>query len=85
MLRAINYCGLRMEYDYTKKNIKNINIRITPEGNISVSAPVGVPLKRVDSFVEQKAEWIFRKMADIEKRRESMPDGEIYSGKNEFF
>lgn len=85
MLRAINYCGLRMEYDYTKKNIKNINIRITPEGNISVSAPVGVPLNSVDSFVEQKAEWIFRKMADIEKRRENMPDGEIYSGKNVFF
>ncbi len=85
MLRAINYCGLRMEYDFTKKNIKNINIRITPEGKISVSAPVGVPLGRVDSFVEEKAEWIFRKMADIEKKRENMPDEELYSGKKVYF
>ena len=70
MLRAINYCGLRVEYEFVKKDIKNINIRITPDGSISVSAPSQMPEKKVDSFVEEKAEWIFRKMADVEKRRE---------------
>ncbi len=85
MLRAINYCGLRVEYEFVKKDIKNINIRITPEGNISVSAPVQMPANKVDNFVEEKAEWIFRKMADVEKRRESMPDDSLYDGKTLFF
>ena len=89
MLRAINYCGLRVEYDFVKKNIKNINIRITPEGSISVSAPFRVPAETVDGFVEEKAEWIFRKMADIERcrtmfsgtaRKRFFSDGNILSG-----
>ena len=52
MLRAINYCGLRIEYRLSKKDVKNINIRITPEGDISVSAPSRMQVKEVDSFVE---------------------------------
>lgn len=85
MLRAINYCGLRMEYEFIKKDIKNINIRITSEGGISVSAPSSMSPKRVDSFVEEKAEWIFRKLADAEKRREGMPDEGFYDGKKIFY
>ena len=85
MLRAINYCGLRIEYKFIKKDIKNINIRITPDGLISVSAPAGIPAKSVDAFVEKKAEWIFRKLADIEKKRESMPDDDMYDGKTLYF
>ncbi len=81
MLRAINYCGLRIEYRLSKKDVKNINIRITPEGDISVSAPSRMQVKEVDSFVESKAEWIFRKLAELEKRRENMPDGDMYDGK----
>ena len=80
MLRAINYCGLRIEYRLSKKDVKNINIRITPEGDISVSAPSRMQVKEVDSFVESKAEWIFRKLAELEKRRENMPDGDMYNG-----
>lgn len=84
MLRFINYCGLRMEYEYTPKDIKNINIRVTKNGQISVSAPFHTKPKTVDAFVEEKAEWIFRKMADFEKAREAMPDDGIYDGKSAF-
>lgn len=85
MLRSINYCGLRVEYELVKKDIKNINIRITQDGSISVSAPSQIPVNKVDSFVEEKAEWIFRKMADVEKRRENMPDSSLYDGKVLYF
>lgn len=81
MIRFINYCGLRLEYEYIPKDIKNINIRITKDGEISVSAPLKTKPKFVDSFVEEKAEWIFRKMADFEKAKEVMPDDGIYEGK----
>lgn len=83
MLRAVNYCGLRIEYKLTKKEVKNINIRITENGEISVSAPIKMSSRKVDEFVEKKAEWIFRKMADVEKRRELLLeiDDELYDGK----
>lgn len=84
MIRFINYCGLRMEYEYIPKDIKNINIRITKDGEISVSAPLKTKPKLVDSFVEEKAEWIFRKMADFEKAKETMPDDGFYDGKTAF-
>ncbi|MEA4972315.1 hypothetical protein SDC9_96764 [bioreactor metagenome] len=84
MFRSINYCGLRMEYEYIPKDIKNINIRITRDGEISVSAPLDTKPKLVDNFVEEKAEWIFRKMADFEKAREAMPDDGFYEGKTVF-
>lgn len=84
MFRSINYCGLRMEYEYIPKDIKNINIRITRDGEISVSAPLDTKPKLVDNFVEEKAEWIFRKMADFEKAREAMPDDGFYEGKTAF-
>ncbi len=85
MLRAINYCGLRIEYEFIKKDIKNINIRITSDGGIAVSAPAGMSPEKVDSFVEEKAEWIFRKLADVEKRREGMPDDGFYDGKTLYY
>ncbi len=37
-----------------------------------------------DSFVEQKAEWIFRKLADFEKAHENMPDDGFYDGKTAY-
>ncbi len=50
---------LRVEYEFVKKDIKNINIRITPDGSISVSAPSQMPEKKVDSFVEEKSRMDF--------------------------
>lgn len=85
MLRSISYCGLRMEYQLIKKDVKNINIRITEDGEISVSAPIRVAAKVIDEYVESKAEWIFRKMGDVERRRESLPDDGFYDGKTIYY
>ena len=40
MTRFINYCGLRLEYEYVPKNIKNAYIRIKKDGEISVTTPL---------------------------------------------
>ena len=85
MLRSISYCGLRMEYSLIKKDVKNINIRITEDGEITVSAPIRVAAKVIDEYVESKAEWIFRKMADVERRRECLPDDGFYEGKTLYY
>ena len=85
MLRSVSYFGLMIEYSLILKDIKNINIRISSDGDITVSAPINMNPEKADSFVEEKAEWIFRKMAEIEQVRETTPDGDIYDGKVLFF
>ena len=42
------------------KKVKNINLRIKPDGSINVSANKRVPLKVIDEFIISKAEFILR-------------------------
>lgn len=46
------------EITLTRKRIKNINLRIDREGNVTVSAPLRCSLRRIQSFVEDKHDWI---------------------------
>lgn len=57
--------GETVGYQLTKKNIKNINLRITPDGSVLVSAPFSVRQSRLHSFLQDKASWI---QASLEKQ-----------------
>ncbi len=68
-----------LKYILTRKKIKNINLRINKNGEISVSAPLRCPQKDITAFILQKKDWIIksqRKLANantstiiIEKER----------------
>lgn len=45
-------------YSLEKKRVKNINLRVNPNGEIRVSAPYRVSAAEVDRFVLSKADWI---------------------------
>ena len=47
-----------IEYTLTRKRVKNINMRIAPDGTVSVSAPRLCPVERISHFVSDKADWI---------------------------
>ncbi len=47
-------------YFLTYKKVKNINLRIGPDGHTHVSAPRRVTLAQVDAFVLSRASWIDR-------------------------
>lgn len=42
----------------SRKRVKNINVRIDRQGNVSVSAPLKCPLDDIQQFLQQKQEWI---------------------------
>lgn len=54
MKRQIN----GIEYDLTFKRIKNVNLRITPDGEIKVSAPYRTDADFIDSFVASRRSFI---------------------------
>ena len=44
----------------SRKRIKNIYLRIKPDGSVSVTAPVGCSDEKIYSFVSSKLSWIYR-------------------------
>lgn len=43
-----------------KKRLKNVNIRVQPDGRVDVSVPVAYPDELVADFVRQKRDWILK-------------------------
>ena len=54
-----------VEYELTRKRVRNINLRVRADGTVAVSAPARTPLGRVDEFVAGRAGWI----ADARQRQ----------------
>lgn len=58
-------------YTLTKKRgIKYVRLTIHPQGEVRVSAPFWVSLRRIELFLQQKSEWIEEKIHEVKKRVE---------------
>ncbi len=68
--RSVVVSNLEIQYYYSVKKVKNINLRIKPDGTVHVSASKSVPLEYVDSFVRSKSNFI---LEAVEKFKETMP------------
>ena len=60
MNREIILGDRTIKYDLQYKKVKNINLRIKPDGSINVSANKKVPQKVIDDFIISKADFILR-------------------------
>ena len=78
-------------YQLTRKKVKNVNLRIKPDGMVLVSANRRVPVSFIDDFIRQKQGLILSALAKYEQKRELYQDtpkkyisGENYTlfGKN---
>ncbi|PXV91697.1 hypothetical protein C8E03_103258 [Lachnotalea glycerini] len=58
-----------LEYQLTRKQVKNINLRVKPEGQVFVSASESVPVEFIDNFVKEKQEYIIRALNKYEENR----------------
>lgn len=63
----------KIQYELTRKQVKNINLRIKPDGKVYVSANKSVPVKYLDSFVASKQDFIFQAIDKFEARKREMP------------
>jgi len=48
----------KVNYLLTRKAVKNMNLRIRPDGTVAVSAPRSIPRHVIDAFVESRRTWI---------------------------
>lgn len=70
MIREVNYNGTIIKYDLQRKRVKNINLRIKPDGSVFVSANSRVGVKYLDEFVLRKADFILEALDKFENSAE---------------
>ncbi len=73
MLKEIRLNDRILKYDLQYKNVKNINLRIKPDGTVNVSANKRVPQGAVDNFIISKADFIFKALDRCANIRNSPP------------
>lgn len=78
MIRELEFNNTKIRYDLQYKKVKNINLRIKPDGSINVSANRRVPQKAIDEFVMSKVEFIIRAL-DKYKNKSNEASKQIYS------
>ena len=72
--RTVCAGGKKIKYILERKQVKNINLRVRPDGIVKVSAGPRVDASQIDDFVLSKAELIlkalerFKVMADAERQ-----------------
>ena len=58
MRRELWVNGMDLSYEWEKKRVKNLNLRVRPDGSIHVSTAGWVPVAAVDDFVRSRADLI---------------------------
>lgn len=60
------------EIEITRKQVKNINLRVYPDGKIKVSIPLNTRNSAVKSYIESKEEWINAQLQRFEEQARMM-------------
>ena len=80
MIKEINLKNLKIKYDLQYKKVKNINLRIKPDGTIHVSANKLVPQNIIDEFIISKTDFIINalnKYANKNPQKQYFTENEI--------
>lgn len=68
MVNKINLNGIELEYNLQYKKVKNINLRIKPDGTIHISANRRVSKGVIEEFMISKTEFILRALENFKNR-----------------
>ena len=49
-----------IQYELTRKRVKNLNIRVREDGTVAVSIPLRTSAEAADRFVAARADWCSR-------------------------
>lgn len=80
-VHTVQYEGIEIEYELTRKNVKYINLRVNKHGKVVVSAGERVPFSVIAEFVQSKAFWIITHLAQIEQLKQEAAKSGLHDGK----
>ena len=73
MTRTVILGGREIRYEFQRKKVKNVNLRIRADGSVAVSASRSVPEEKIEEFLLEKAGFILRTLDRFEEERKKMP------------
>ena len=76
MRKTLHFQGRTIEYELTRKKVKNLNLRLRSDGTVAVSAPRLVPQWQIDRFVQKNAARILDGLEKQRRRAELVDCGE---------
>ncbi len=80
-IRTVNCGGRTISYILTRKKVKNVNLRIKPDGIVYISAPSRVTIKFIEDFIREKSGFIYESLDRFSSRPPApeLPEaGKIY-------
>ncbi len=58
-IRTLTAGGREIRWTLTRKKVKNVNLRVKPDGTVRISANTRVSVKFIEDFILKNAEFIF--------------------------
>ncbi|MCE1250716.1 MAG: M48 family metallopeptidase [Comamonadaceae bacterium] len=74
--RAVLLAGQRVPYRLQRARRKSIGMTVGADG-LAVRAPSGVTLATIDAALQDKADWIVRKLGEMQQRQRLQEDARI--------
>ncbi len=71
-IRQVSFEGRILEYILIHKQVKNVNLRIKPEGKVVVSANKRVSVTYIDDFVLSKGKFILRALDNFQRQQKNI-------------
>ncbi len=66
-----------IEYRLVRSSRRTLGLEVTRELEVVVRAPLRLPQREIDRFVEQHRDWIIKKLAVQQQRRANAPDWRV--------
>lgn len=79
-VRVVSSEEITITYSLKRKNVKNLNLRIKPDGSVIVSAPPEISASDVDAFVMRKRNYISKSLSEIKCCNNESNDRQYISG-----
>lgn len=71
--RTVLLSGMPLAYTLERKNVKNLNLRIYPDGSVRVSANRRVPIREIEAFLIGHENFIRKAQSRFRERPQAQP------------
>ena len=77
--RSVHINGREITYEWIRKKVKNINLRVRGDGTITVSSPHTISQKQIDTFLIEKTNFLIHAIESVERHLSSLPPPQTFA------
>ncbi len=85
MRRTLEFGSKTIEYDLSFAERKTLGIKVNPDMEVFVKAPLGSPIDRIELILRRRAPWILKQQDDFLAHFPKMPPKKFISGETHLY